>query len=70
MTAPSYHVADVWAAYTPPANHDEVVRAAPDTWEVLPKVCGRVWACVCVCVCVCVCGRVCVWGGGVNTSPN
>ncbi|KAG2452263.1 hypothetical protein HYH02_003287 [Chlamydomonas schloesseri] len=37
VTSPSYHVADVWAAYVPPPNHAEVVKAAPDTWEVLPK---------------------------------
>ncbi|GIL80774.1 hypothetical protein Vretimale_9126 [Volvox reticuliferus] len=37
ISAPSYHVADVWANFRPSPNHDEIVKAAPDTWEVLPK---------------------------------
>ncbi|KAG1659112.1 hypothetical protein FOA52_015905 [Chlamydomonas sp. UWO 241] len=37
VPAPSYSVADVWKAFKPAANHDEIVAAAPDTWAVLPK---------------------------------
>lgn len=37
VSAPSYHVADVWASFQPSPKHDEIVKAAPDTWQALPK---------------------------------
>ncbi|KAG2482249.1 hypothetical protein HYH03_018812 [Edaphochlamys debaryana] len=43
VPAPGYHVADVWANFKPTPRHDEIVKAAPDTWVTLPKTLDKTY---------------------------